>query len=187
MNTGETAPVEIDIKNNGSSEKRIEIWWTAAQRSDSGNYSSGIKVTVSAGQTQTLIFEFTPTSGESGTWEHTLSTLGGDRTGTTTVSRSTSFSIEDVTVNTAQIGEPLNTDVTVKNTGGVTGTLNVKFEISSYMKRTVVYEAMQTVSLAPGETKIMTFDGYVPSIGGLYGIKAIADNDSQGGPVTVLP
>jgi uncharacterized membrane protein len=187
MNTGETAQVEIDIRNNGSSEEKIDVEWDAIQRSGNGLYTVIRQITVPNGQTQTVSFDFTPASDEAGTWEHTLSALGGDRTGTTMVSKSTSFNIEDVTINAAQIGKPLDTDVTIKNTGSMTDDVNVKFEISSYMRRTVVYEAMQTVSLAPGETKVVIFDGYVPSIGGLYGVKAIADNDSQGGPITVLP
>lgn len=188
MNTGETAPVEIDIKNNGKSTETITVDWLATQKSDNGSYSgSNQGITVSSGQTKTVRFDFTPTTGETGTWEHTVTTLGEDRTGTTNVSGTASFNVASVVPRNGApvVGEPFVTDITVENIGNSEGMTEITFEVRQQGSRAPSYKKSKSIILDSGQSKTVAFN-FTPSSSALYGLTGRADGDSRSISVFVV-
>lgn len=142
------------------------------------------RVELAPGETETVTFEGVETDGlEPG--EYTMG-IGlfpeGDRiTGTITVeAKRAVFDVSGIDPEDATIGEGASIDLgaTIENTGDASGTQGIELRVADGLERS------ETVTLEPGETERVAFDGLEPGPG-VYSPSIASEDDEATGRLVV--
>jgi len=155
---GETAQIEVDILNSGRDSATQPV--TLSINGDEIETSS---IELEINETESIIYEWTPTEDDLGDIEITVETESGSHSKSTTVLRPAEFHVTSVET---------PDDVVMDQTATITPTIENKGEVADTQQVDVIYaetngtawsvdEVSDDVSLDPGESKEIEYE-WVP-------------------------